>query len=78
MANVYITGAGRGIGLSLAQKHAEAGDRVFALVRDPAKSDELSQLAGGSGGKVTIHRMDAGDMASVSYTHLTLPTIYSV
>ena len=65
MANVYITGAGRGIGLSLAQKHAEAGDRVFALVRDPGKSDELSQLADGSGGKVTIHKMDAGDLASI-------------
>ncbi len=65
MLNVYITGAGRGIGLALAQQHAQVGDRVFALVRDTKKSDELSQLADGSGGKVTVHRMDTGDLASI-------------
>ena len=65
MANVYITGAGRGIGLALAREHAQAGDRVFALVRDTGKSDELVKLADGSGGKVTVHRMDAGDVENI-------------
>ncbi|GGD78945.1 SDR family oxidoreductase [Croceicoccus mobilis] len=65
MANVFITGAGRGIGFELARKHAAAGDRVFALVRDTTKSGDLTALADGSGGKVTIHRMDAGDLKAI-------------
>lgn len=65
MANVFITGAGRGIGLDLARKHAEAGDRVFALVRDTAKSSELTALADASDGMVTIHQMDAGDLPAI-------------
>lgn len=65
MANIFITGAGRGIGLELARVHADAGDRVFALVRDTAKSDALAQLASGSGGRVSVHPMDAGDLAAI-------------
>lgn len=63
MANIAIAGAARGIGLELAKQHAEAGDRVFALVRKP--SDQLTALAAGSGGKVTVHIMDVTDGASV-------------
>lgn len=66
MANVAITGAGRGIALELARLHVESGDRVYALVRDPAKSAELNDLASGSGGKLTVHEMDVGDDGSVS------------
>jgi NAD(P)-dependent dehydrogenase (short-subunit alcohol dehydrogenase family) len=65
MANVAITGAGRGIGLELTRQHLEAGDRVFALVRNPAAAEALNELAAGSGGKVTVHAMDVGDDASV-------------
>jgi NAD(P)-dependent dehydrogenase (short-subunit alcohol dehydrogenase family) len=65
MANVAITGAGRGIGLELAREHVEAGDRVFALVRNPAGADALNELAAGSGGKLTVHAMDVADDASV-------------
>lgn len=63
MATVAITGAGRGIGLELVRQHAEAGDRVLALVRTP--SDALSRVAGQSGGQVTVHTMDVADDASV-------------
>lgn len=66
MANVAITGAGRGIGLELAKQYAENGDRVFALVRQPESASELNALAKKSGGKVTVHRMDVGDDASVA------------
>lgn len=66
MANVAITGAGRGIGLELAKQYAENGDRVFALVRQPESASELNALAEKSGGKVTVHRMDVGDDASVA------------
>lgn len=65
MANVAITGAGRGIALELARQHAAQGDRVFALARDPAKADTLSALAAQSGGRITVHAMDVGDDASV-------------
>lgn len=56
MANVVITGAGRGIGLELAKQSAAAGDRVFAMVRDPGKAEALQGLTG-----VSIHE---GDVAS--------------
>jgi len=65
MANVFITGAGRGIGLDLARMHFERGDRVFALVRDPGKPDDLAALASGSDGAVSVHQMDVGNIAEV-------------
>ena len=65
MANVIITGAGRGIGLELAKSHAGRGDRVCALVRDTAKSEDLTALAEGSGGAVSVHKLDAGDVAGI-------------
>jgi NAD(P)-dependent dehydrogenase (short-subunit alcohol dehydrogenase family) len=65
MANVAITGAGRGIGLELVKQYAGAGDRVYALCRSPKKADELNELAAASGGKVSVHAMDVGDDASV-------------
>jgi NAD(P)-dependent dehydrogenase (short-subunit alcohol dehydrogenase family) len=34
MATIFITGGARGIGLALAQRYAEAGDRVLLGVRD--------------------------------------------
>lgn len=66
MANVAITGAGRGIGLELASQHLAAGDRVFALVRNPASAETVRGLAEGSDGKLTVHALDVGDDASVA------------
>jgi NAD(P)-dependent dehydrogenase (short-subunit alcohol dehydrogenase family) len=65
MANVAITGAGRGIGFELVKQYAEGGDRVFALCRSPEKAADLNALAAASGGKVSVHKMDVGDDASV-------------
>ncbi len=65
MANIAITGAGRGIGLELVRQYAENGDRVFALCRDPAGATALNALAAASGGKVTVHQMDVGSDDSV-------------
>jgi NAD(P)-dependent dehydrogenase (short-subunit alcohol dehydrogenase family) len=65
MANVAITGAGRGIALELARLHLAKGDRIYGLVRDPARATDLKALADGSDGKLTIHAMDIADDASV-------------
>lgn len=65
MTTVAITGAGRGIGLELARQHVEAGDRVIALVRNPESASKLADLAAASGGKLTVHKMDVADDASV-------------
>lgn len=65
MITVAITGAGRGIGLELARQHAAAGDRVIALVRNPASAESLRELAAGAAGRLTIHAMDVADDASV-------------
>ncbi len=65
MANILITGAGRGIALELAKQHAAAGDRVYATARDPGASAALRELAEGSGGKVTVHALDVGSDESV-------------
>ena len=65
MTTVAITGAGRGIGFELARQHAAAGDRVFALVRNPATAEKLAALAAASDGRVSVIAMDVGDDASV-------------
>jgi NAD(P)-dependent dehydrogenase (short-subunit alcohol dehydrogenase family) len=65
MATVAITGAARGIGFELAKQHVAAGDRVFALVRDPAQAANLDELAATSDGNLSIHAMDVADNASV-------------
>lgn len=66
MANVAITGAGRGIGLELVKQHLYRGDRIFALVRNPDGAGELNDLAANSNGLVSVHQMDVGNDASVS------------
>ena len=65
MPTVAITGAARGIGFELAKQHLAAGDRVFALARDPSNAVALNDLAAGSGGKLTVHAMDVAHAASV-------------
>jgi NAD(P)-dependent dehydrogenase (short-subunit alcohol dehydrogenase family) len=83
MANVAITGAGRGIGFELVKKHHSNGDRVFALVRNPAGAAELATLADGSGGKVTVHEMDVTSDEAVaagaaSLGDATIDLLYNV
>lgn len=66
MADVAITGAGRGIGLELVKQHLDRGDRIFALVRNPDGADELNDIAAHSGGLITVHQMDVSNDASVA------------
>jgi NAD(P)-dependent dehydrogenase (short-subunit alcohol dehydrogenase family) len=65
MVNVLITGANRGIGLELTRLYAEAGDTVFAFCRSPQAAENLKELAGRSGGRVTVHEMDVSDENSI-------------
>ena len=64
MANVFVIGASRGIGLELVKQHLEAGDRVFAFARDPGESGGLQELAGNS--SLSCHAIDMADDASVA------------
>ena len=57
------------------------GTRALEDVSITINDGEFVVLVGPSGcGKTTLLRMVAGleDITAVSYTHLTLPTIYSV
>ncbi|MBC2668990.1 SDR family oxidoreductase [Novosphingobium piscinae] len=65
MAEVVVTGAGRGIGLELVRQHAAQGDRVHAMARDPGAAGALAELAAQSDGRVSVQAMDVTDEASV-------------
>lgn len=64
MANVYVVGASRGIGLELVRQHLDGGDRVFAFARNPAESAGLGDLAGN--GRLSCHAIDMASDASVA------------
>jgi NAD(P)-dependent dehydrogenase (short-subunit alcohol dehydrogenase family) len=63
--HVVITGARRGIGLELTRQLLASGDRVTALVRDPATSTELAALAKASDGRLRIGACDVASEDSV-------------
>ena len=66
MSTVLITGSARGIGFQLAKQYAQAGDRVVATCRSPEKATQLNAAAAASSGRLTVHRMEVGDSASVT------------
>ncbi|GEO01257.1 short-chain dehydrogenase [Novosphingobium sediminis] len=63
MATVAITGAARGIGLTLAAQHVAAGDTVIALARNAGAA--LQDLAAASNGRLTIVPCDVASETSV-------------
>jgi NAD(P)-dependent dehydrogenase (short-subunit alcohol dehydrogenase family) len=65
VSNILITGAARGIGYQLAKQYAEDSDRVFATTRNPETAEALNALAKEFDGRLTVHKMDVGDMDSV-------------
>ena len=74
---VVITGTSSGIGRGLCKSFVERGYKVFGTVRN--KKDAL-KLEKDFGQNFNALIMDVTNekQVSVSYTHLTLPTIYSV
>ena len=61
---VFITGAGRGLGLSLAHVFLRNGYRVFAGRR--GESERLATLAGADAEKLCIVPIDVTDMISIN------------
>ncbi len=71
---VFITGANRGIGLSLTQLYLASGWQVHATTRNLARSDELVTLCD-QYSSLTLHELDVTDYQQVSELAHTLPAI---
>ncbi len=65
MAQILITGTSSGIGLATALELGRAGHQVYATMRNPARSPELSQRSASEGLPVSVHVMDVDSDASV-------------
>ena len=89
--SILITGCSSGFGRLGAEHYARLGAKVFATMRNLPRPEaaELEALATSDALDITVLEIDvtkddqveAGVNAAikaVSYTHLTLPTIYSV
>ena len=68
-----VTGAGKGLGKACAIALAEAGCNLVIISRTKKDLDSVSKIIKKLKVKCKSYTSDA-----VSYTHLTLPTIYSV
>lgn len=55
----FITGAGRGLGLALAQEASKRGGILYATVRDPARAPEIAEIAH------SLLRLDVADPQSI-------------
>jgi len=73
MRNIVITGASRGLGLGFAESYLKQGDRVFALSREPDKSDGLASLATAYGDRLVSVACDVSDDASVAIAAEAVP-----
>ena len=68
-----VTGASRGIGAATAAQLASSGVSVILAARSESQIRHNADIIRETGGQAEAVTCDA-----VSYTHLTLPTIYSV
>ena len=73
-----VTGGSKGIGKAIARELAcEGADLVIAARGFQELKKTALELANESGRRVIPLKADTSDIGPVSYTHLTLPTIYS-
>ncbi|RTZ14121.1 SDR family oxidoreductase [Vibrio aquaticus] len=72
MNTVFITGANRGIGLSLIQHYLNQGWQVHATYRSAASSSDLLSI---SDAKLSCHPLDVTDYSAVSALAQQLPSI---
>ena len=61
-----ITGTSTGIGEAAALSFARAGYRVYATMRNLAKSDALKKAAAAEGLPITVIQLDVTDQASIT------------
>lgn len=73
MKSVLITGANRGIGLSLAKLYLAQGWQVHTTYRDADSSSELLQLA--SAEQLDCHQVDITDYPAITALASQLPAI---
>ncbi|MCK6551941.1 SDR family oxidoreductase [Myxococcota bacterium] len=62
---VLVTGASRGIGLALVERHLARGDRVIATCRDPARATELRALAAAHADRCDVLALDVTDEGAI-------------
>jgi NAD(P)-dependent dehydrogenase (short-subunit alcohol dehydrogenase family) len=65
MTSILITGANRGLGLEFVRQCNAAGWRVLACCRNPMQADALKAIAADSNERVSLHRLDVGDLAQI-------------
>jgi NAD(P)-dependent dehydrogenase (short-subunit alcohol dehydrogenase family) len=63
---VFITGAGRGIGLEVARQYAERGDRVLAGCRSIERAPGLRRLLDEHGNRLTVVPLEVTSDLSIS------------
>ncbi len=66
MSTILVTGAGRGIGLALAESFAARGDNVIATVRDAKGLDGLARVMSEHPDRIEVHRLEVTDPASIA------------
>ena len=72
MKNAVVTGTSSGIGLSSCITLAQSGFKVFAGMRNLAKSDELLSAAKDAGVAIELLQLDITDDASVAQAFATV------
>jgi NAD(P)-dependent dehydrogenase (short-subunit alcohol dehydrogenase family) len=65
MTTALITGANRGLGLEFVRQFLDAGVRVIATCREPAKADALQELARANPQKVHVCPLDASNQDAI-------------
>jgi 7-alpha-hydroxysteroid dehydrogenase len=61
-----ITGAGKGIGASIATTFAEAGADVLLIARTPADLDHVAARVTAAGGRALTHAADVNDLGALA------------
>lgn len=65
MKTILVTGASRGIGLSIVRQLLRDGERVMASCRNPTDAPHLVELSDQYGDRLSLHALDVADPASV-------------
>jgi NAD(P)-dependent dehydrogenase (short-subunit alcohol dehydrogenase family) len=63
---ILVTGANRGIGLELVHQYLADGAEVIAACRDPERAPALNDLAGRTGGRLTVQPLEVTNSAHIA------------